>query len=77
LVRWQFKLEPSQVLKVEVRVVGMVGTREDFLARMSRDGRITVPKLIAELLTDEDQENLVGYVFEITLEPVETLNELQ
>jgi hypothetical protein len=76
LVRWQFKLEPSQVLRVRVRVVGSVGLREDFLACMSRDGRVTIPRLIVELLTVEGEESLVGYAFEVALEPVVTRDEL-
>jgi len=71
LVRWQYKLEPTQVLKVKVYLVGAIGAREEFLARMSRDGRITIPKLIVDLLRDEE-ESLVGYAFEVTLEPTET-----
>jgi hypothetical protein len=35
---------------------------------MGRDGRITVPKLQRELLRDREQE-LTGYVMEVTLEP--------
>jgi hypothetical protein len=72
LVRWQFRLEPSQLLKVQVRLVGAFGMREDFLARMSQDGRITIPRLIAELLTEEGEDSLVGYALEVALLPVET-----
>jgi len=70
LIRWQYKLESTQVLNVSVKVVGAFGTREEFYARMSRDGRITVPKLFVDLLRDEE-ESLVGYTLEVTLNPVE------
>ena len=50
VVRWHFKLESDQVLKVTVscpatRLMGM-----HFFAAMSKDGRIVVPKLILTIL---------------------------
>jgi hypothetical protein len=39
LVRWQYKVEPSQVLKVTVSVVGAMGVRESFITNMHKDGR--------------------------------------
>jgi len=72
LIRWQFKMEPSQVLKVTVRPEGLGFSEEEFYARMNRDGRITIPKLILDILEDED-ESLVGYVLKVSLEPVESL----
>jgi hypothetical protein len=71
LIRWQFKLEPQQVLKVEVKPGGPFGNEETFYAKMNRDGRITIPKLTLELLTNEDEESLVGSIFKMELEPVE------
>lgn len=70
LIRWQFKLEPTQVLRVKVQPVGAVAVREEFFAKMSRDGRITIPKLIVDLLKDEE-ETLVGYALDVDLEPAE------
>lgn len=43
LIRWQFKLEPTQVLKVKVQPIGAIMVHEEFFAKMSKDGRITVP----------------------------------
>lgn len=54
------------MLRVTVSLA--VGVDEEFLARMSRDGRITIPKLIVDLLRDEE-ETLVGYVLEVNLKP--------
>lgn len=68
LVRWRFKLETHQVLKVSVSVVGLWGGRESFLAMMGKDGRIVVPKLVLALLK-RDKPSLEGYVMEVTLEP--------
>ena len=49
LVRWQYKLEPSQVLKARVMLESL-GPSQDFLTRMRADGRITIPRRVAVLL---------------------------
>jgi hypothetical protein len=49
LFRWQYRMETNQVLKVKVRVAGSFGS-ERFLARMTKDGRLTIPKLAFKLL---------------------------
>jgi bifunctional DNA-binding transcriptional regulator/antitoxin component of YhaV-PrlF toxin-antitoxin module len=70
LVRWEFKLESSQVLYICVKLVGSYGSGECFFGRMNRDGRITIPKLTLGLLQDEaDVESLVGHVLKVSLEP--------
>lgn len=67
LVRWQYKLEPTQVLNITVEVEGAVGS-EEFLGRMNKDGRVTIPKLVIDLLKDEE-ETLEGQILEVTLTP--------
>ena len=57
------------MLKVEVKPEGTIGIREEFFARMNKDGRITIPKLILELLEDAVETSLVGYALEVSLEP--------
>jgi hypothetical protein len=71
LVRWEFKLESSQVLKVQVSPVSTYGRKEQFFGRMNSDGRMTVPKLTLDLLRDRYNggKSLVGYVLEVQLEP--------
>jgi bifunctional DNA-binding transcriptional regulator/antitoxin component of YhaV-PrlF toxin-antitoxin module len=49
LVRWKFKLEPAEVLKVEVSPVRS-GASETFFARLQKGGRITVPLRVAVFL---------------------------
>ena len=71
LIRWQFKLEPQQVLKVTVDLEELGYGTEEFYAKMGGDGRIAVPKLMLKLLQGEDEESLVGSVFEVKLEPAE------
>jgi hypothetical protein len=68
LVRWEYKLESFEVLKVTVTIVGLLGVRESFLAKMQKSGRIRIPDLTMALLK-RDQPSLEGYVMEVTLEP--------
>ena len=68
VVRWQFKMESEQVLKVTVNALNVWSGWETFYARMGKDGRITIPKLQRELLRDKEK-SLVGYVMDVTLEP--------
>ena len=76
LVRWQFKMDSEQVLKVSVTAVNLWSGWQTFYAKMGRDGRITIPKLQRELLRGREQ-NLTGYVMDVTLEPayIEALSE--
>ena len=68
VVRWQFKMESEQVLKVSVTAINVWGGWQIFYGRMGRDGRITIPKLQRELLRYKEK-SLVGYVMDVTLEP--------
>jgi hypothetical protein len=70
VVRWQFKMDSEQVLKVTVNALNVWSGWETFYARMGRDGRITLPKLTRELLRGREQ-SLTGYVMEVMLEPGE------
>jgi hypothetical protein len=67
-VRWKFKLETNQTLKVTVIVIGAWNTVQVFLARMSQDGRIVIPKTNIALMQHRGVE-LAGYVLNVTLEP--------
>ena len=75
LVRWEFKLEPAQVLRVSVKVETsqFASVLESFYGRISRDGRITVPLLTLVLLRQRGKidVDLVGRVFEVKIEPAE------
>ena len=45
---------------------------ESFYARMGVDGRITVPKLQAEILAERiEEDTLEGYAMDVTLSPLE------
>jgi bifunctional DNA-binding transcriptional regulator/antitoxin component of YhaV-PrlF toxin-antitoxin module len=70
LVRWEFKMESGQVLKIRVGRASSYGGGEPFFGRMNRDGRITIPKLTLGLLQDDfNGKNLVGQVLKVRLEP--------
>lgn len=73
LLRWQFKMETQQVLRVMVKVEGSLGASECFYARMRRDGRLTLPKLVLSLLLGgkAEEQNSVGCAVDVHLEPVE------
>ena len=68
LIRWRFKLDNSQALKVGVNFLELHKNWQFFYTKMRKDGRITIPKLILNLL-DNEEMSLIGYVVEITLEP--------
>jgi hypothetical protein len=67
-VRWKYKLETNQTLKVTVIVIGVWNAVQVFLARMSQDGRIVIPKTNMALLMNREVD-LAGYVVNVTLEP--------
>ena len=62
LVRWQFKLEPTQILKIRVESEDSYHG-EEFLGRMNKDGRITIPRLILNLLGIEEKTGKTGPQF--------------
>ena len=72
LMRWQYKLEQDQVLKVSLKATGYFGSsRESFYSRMDKSGRVTVPLLILALLRNSIRENpdLTGAVMDVNVEP--------
>jgi len=68
LIRLRLKLETDQFLKVYVNILGVWGTPQTFLARITKDKRISIPKLNLALLQDR-KLNFTGYVADVTLEP--------
>jgi hypothetical protein len=74
LFRWQYKMEANQVLRVKVRVADSF-VDEWFLARMTRDGRLTIPKLTLKLLQEGEEHSIEGCVLEVTVEPADEQGE--
>ena len=69
LIRWQFKMEQNQVLRVRVSPRHLWGRSECFYARMDKQGRILIPRLTLALMANKENPNLEGYVFDVSLEP--------
>ena len=75
LVRWQFKLDQSEVFAVTVAPVRSFAD-EQFYAKMSGDGRITIPKLQANILTAKlEEQTLEGCAVEVRLSPIQAAKE--
>jgi hypothetical protein len=68
LIRLQFKIETNQVLNVGVNDLNVQSGWQFFFAKMGKDGRVRVPKLILTLLGEENSD-LTGHILEVTLEP--------
>jgi hypothetical protein len=68
LIWWQFKMEPGQVLRVGVNALYLGRGWQFFYAKMKKDGRIRIPRLVLLVLQGE-KPSLQGYIMEITLEP--------
>ena len=71
LVRWKYKLESTQVLKVSVAAAGKLGGWETFHGRIDKSGRITVSRLIQEQLLRRTpgMQSLTGTVVSVSIEP--------
>ncbi len=67
LIRWQFKLESNQVLRIGVSAVNLGRGWEFFYGKMTKSGCIHIPKVALERIQKEN-ESLAGYPFEVTLE---------
>jgi bifunctional DNA-binding transcriptional regulator/antitoxin component of YhaV-PrlF toxin-antitoxin module len=67
-VRQLLKIEPNRVLQVQVDT-GVWGCSQIFHSRITKDGRIVIPKLIMGLL-EKQNKALEGKILEITLETV-------
>ncbi len=67
-VRWRYKLESNQFLSVRVQFLGIWDSSGDFLCRMTKDGRIVIPKLTRACIK-KGKPNLDGNIVEVTLQP--------
>ena len=68
-VRWHYKLETTQILEVTVSVLGVWHPPQSFLSRISKDGRIVIPKLAIALFKDS-KPNLDNHVANVILTPI-------
>ncbi len=68
LILLRYKLEPWQILKVTVCCSSIYDSKNGYITRMGKDGRITIPKLALALLL-RNRPNIGAFVVEVTLEP--------
>jgi bifunctional DNA-binding transcriptional regulator/antitoxin component of YhaV-PrlF toxin-antitoxin module len=68
-VRWHYKLETTQTLEVTIRFFNIWHPPEIFLSRISKDGRIVIPKLAISIFKD-NKPNLDNHVAEVILKPI-------
>ncbi len=70
IIRWEFKLESTQPLNVHLSSYDH-HIDQTFYVKMTKDGRITVPKLNAALIINElgDKTSIFHIAFDIRLEP--------
>ena len=71
LLRWKYKIGAGELFRVSLKPVDapVFGVKEEFFAKMSVDGRLTVPKLNIQALESAEKVSLVGRAFEVTLYP--------
>ena len=71
LVRWRFGLEPTLFLKVTINVLHHWGAWQNFYTCIDTGRRVTVPKLVRDMLTDRQDERqcLIGTVLDVRIEP--------
>ena len=55
LIRWQFKIETQQVLKIGIKILGTGGGWQFFYAKMTRDGQLNISKMTLALLQGEKE----------------------
>ncbi len=65
-VRWHYRLEPTQMLKITINAVDVWMTPQTFLKNINKDGRIIIPKITLDLLT---QGHGANFILDVTLEP--------
>ncbi len=66
-MRWQFKIEPEQLLEVGIKIINQGGEWQFFYAKMTKDGRVNITNLTMALLQGKN-ESLLGCIVEVTLE---------
>jgi bifunctional DNA-binding transcriptional regulator/antitoxin component of YhaV-PrlF toxin-antitoxin module len=76
LLRWRYKMEPGELLKVTVKLLEPESYgEEEFLAKTSTDGRLTIPKLTMKILERQEEKSLAGAIFEVTIRPADNPND--
>ncbi|MGD0994156.1 MAG: hypothetical protein ABR909_01365 [Candidatus Bathyarchaeia archaeon] len=76
LLRWRYKMESGELLKVSVKPLEPESYgEEEFLAKTAIDGRLTVPKLTMKILERKEEKSFAGAIFEATISPAGNPND--
>ena len=67
VIRWQYKLEPSQIMKITLRIFN-ISFYESFLGKLP-DCRVTVPRIVIVQLLQRMPDLKASFI-EIYLDPV-------
>ncbi len=67
IIRWQFKMEPDQVLRIGI--TGLGKGWEFFYGRMGKDGRIFIPKAVI-FGASGTLESQAGLLVTVSISPV-------
>jgi hypothetical protein len=68
-IRWEFKLESDQLLKIGFSVPNNFRGWQFYFAKMEKAGRISIPEAILSQW-EQERASLSGCIVEITLEPI-------
>jgi hypothetical protein len=68
VIRGQFKLEPTLILKVTITLADTLGNKDSFFGKMRKDGYITVPPVSISMIK-EDRQTLENRIIEVIIEP--------
>jgi hypothetical protein len=68
MIRWEFKIEADQVLKVGFSITNKFKGWQFFYAKIGKDGRIFIPETALAPWQNE-KTSISGVIVEITLEP--------
>lgn len=76
--RWRYKMEKGDLLTVIITPLdGETYEKEEFLARMASDGRLTVPKVTIQILRQKEEKELTGILLQVEIEPTAKPNGVQ
>ena len=55
VIRGQFKLEPTLILKVTITLADTLGNKDSFFGKMRKDGYITIPPVSISMIKEDRQ----------------------
>jgi hypothetical protein len=70
LIRWEFKMATDQTLNVGLHCLSTWSGYQSFFARMGKDGRIFIPKLVLASFRTPEKQDLRHCLFEVSIEPL-------